>query len=346
MNNKTLRWQIPFLTILIIGSILIVRKNQNPPYQTDKGFVFGTFYKIIYQHPNNLRKEIERELEKINHSLSPFNPNSIITQINNNDSTALPDSLFLHVFNLASHISSETKGAFDITVAPLVNAWGFGFKEKCNIDSLTIDSLREFVGMHKVRYNGTNIIKTDQRIMLDCSAIAKGYGCDVVADLFERKGIQNFMIEIGGEVVLKGKNPKNRNWSIGINKPIDDTLATTNELQTILQITDIAIATSGNYRNFYCENGKKYAHTIDPRSGYPVLQNILSATVLAQDCATADAYATSFMVMGIDSALAYCKQHPELMGYFIYTDDNGNYAICYSEELEKYLTPIRNSSEK
>lgn len=346
MNSKTLRWQLPFLAILIIGSILIVRKHNNLPYQTDQGVIFGTVYKITYQHSDNLQKDIESELEKINQSLSPFNPNSIITRINNNDSTAIPDSLFLHVFNLASYISAETKGAFDITVAPLVNAWGFGFKEKSKIDSLTIDSLKKFVGMQMIKYNGKTIEKRDPRTMLDCSAIAKGYGCDVVANLFERKGIRNYMIEIGGEVVLKGKNPKNRIWSIGINKPIDDTLATTNELQAILHITDIAMATSGNYRNFYYENGKKYAHTIDPRSGFPAQQSILSATVLAKDCATADAYATSFMVIGVDSALAYCKKHPELMGYFIYADETGNPTISYSTGMEQYLTSLKNSSAK
>lgn len=336
--KKNIRRQLPFLVLLIIGTVLIVRKQYNQPYQTSSGLVFGTIYKITYQHSQNLQKEIEEELEKVNNSLSPFKAESIITRINENNPDVLPDSMFMDVFNLANIISANTNGAFDITVAPLVNAWGFGFKENKHIDSLIVDSLRQFIGINKVTYDGHRIKKADPRIMLDCSAIAKGYGCDVIASLFNKKGIQNYMIDIGGEVVLKGRNKENKYWNIGINKPIDDSLSLNNELQTILRITDIAMATSGNYRNFYYRDGKKYAHTIDPRTGYPVQHSILSATVLAPDCATADAYATSFMVLGLDSAIAICNHTPNIMGYFIYADKEGNFATSYSKGFEKYLT--------
>lgn len=232
MTRNKIRWQLPFLVLLIVGTVLILRKQA--PFQTDQGLVFGTMYKITYQSDENLKNEIEAELEKVNQSLSPFSKESVITHINQNtDLTA--DSLFTYVFQLAKQISEETHGAFDITVAPLVNAWGFGFKNATQIDSLTIDSIRQFVGIDKVRMENGKVIKDDPRLMLDCSAIAKGFGVDCVARLFDRKGIKNYMIDIGGELVMKGENAQMNTWRIGINKPIDDSLAVNQELQTILK---------------------------------------------------------------------------------------------------------------
>ena len=316
MNKKKLAWQLPFLAILIIGTIIILKKQA--PFRTDEGFVFGTVYKITYQSEDNLKEEIETELKKVDYSLSPFNPNSVITRVNHNEKTEV-DSFFVHVFHLSKKISDETHGAFDITVAPLVNAWGFGFKKSTGVDSLIVDSLRPMIGYQKIDLQNNRIIKKDPRIMLDCSAIAKGFGVDAVARLLERKGIKNYMVDIGGEVVVKGKNPSKGLWRIGINKPIDDSLAVNQDLQTILEITDLGLATSGNYRNYYYKDGKKYAHTIDPRTGYPVQHNILSSTVIAKDCMTADALATAFMVMGLEEAEAFCKADTTIDAYFIYS---------------------------
>lgn len=334
MANKQLKWQFPFLILLIVGTVLILKKQI--PYQTDQGIVFGTMYKITYQSKENLKMEIESELQKVDNSLSPFNKKSVITHINHNEDYST-DSMFTHVFRLAKTISKETHGAFDITVAPLVNAWGFGFKNASHVDSLTIDSIRQFIGFEKVDLVDGIVVKKDPRIMLDCSAIAKGYGVDCVARLLESKGIKNYMIDIGGELVVKGKNAQQESWRIGINKPIDDSLSVNQELQTIIEINQGGMATSGNYRNFYYKDGKKYAHTIDPRTGYPVQHNILSSTVIAKDCATADAYATSFMVLGLDSAKAICNAHPELDAYFIYAKENGNTSIYFTEGMKQYL---------
>ena len=334
MANKQLRWQLPFLVVLIVGTVLILRKQA--PYQTDQGIVFGTIYKITYQSEENLKDEIEAELKKVDNSLSPFNKASVITHINENTNLSA-DSLFTEVFLLAKQISKETHGAFDITVAPLVNAWGFGFKNAAQVDSAMIDSLHQFVGIDKVDLVDGKIVKKDPRLMLDCSAIAKGYGVDCVARLLDSKGIRNYMIDIGGELVMKGENPKMETWSIGVNKPIDDSLSVNQEIQTVLKLTNVGLATSGNYRNFYYKGGKKYAHTIDPRTGYPIQHNILSATVVAPDCATADAYATSFMVLGLDSAKQICNAHPELDAYFIYTTDKGNTEIYYTTGMKQYL---------
>ena len=331
-SKKKLLLQSAFLAFLIIGTVIIVRQQRSTPYQKDTGFIFGTVYNITYQYDKSLKADIEAELKKVDGSLSPFNKHSIITKINRNEDVTV-DKMFADVFNLARQISTETDGAFDITVATLVNAWGFGFKNDTQPTRHAIDSLKQLTGYMKVSLDGMKVSKKDPRMMLDCSAIAKGYACDVVAEYLRRRGIENFMVEIGGEIVTQGINEKRLPWKIGVTKPVDDSLNTNQELQTVLNVTNKAMATSGNYRNFYYKNGKKYAHTIDPVTGYPVQHNILSATVIADNCATADAYATAFMVMGLDKAKAVLGRHPELMAYFIYSDKNGNNAVWFSPTM-------------
>ena len=333
MKNKKLLWQLPFLVLLIVGTVLIIRQQHSTPYQKSADFIFGTSYHVTYQCDSDLTQSIKDELLKVDASLSPFNKESIITAINENKDVR-PDQMFIEVFNLAMGISKDTDGAFDITVAPLVNAWGFGFKNGTQPSRHQVDSLMQMVGYQKVRLTDGIILKQDPRIMLDCSAIAKGYGTDRVARLLRSRGVENFMVEIGGEIVTSGVNPERMPWKIGVTKPTDDSLRTDNELQTILNVTDRAMATSGNYRNFYYKGGKKYAHTIDPQTGYPVQHSILSATVLAKSCAAADAYATSFMVMGLEKAQKVLERHPELMAYFIYSDEKGDMAVWFSPSLK------------
>ena len=334
MNNKRrLLWQLPFLAFLVIGTVIIVSRQQSTPYQHDRGMVFGTVYHITYQSSKSLQKDIEAELAKVDASLSPFNERSIITAVNENRDTVV-NKMFSDVFALAMKISDSTNGAFDITVAPLVNAWGFGFKGGAMPTRHQVDSLKALVGYHKVSLTNGRVSKTDPRIMLDCSSIAKGYGCDVVAKFLSAKGIDNYMVEIGGEIITRGISEKRLPWKIGVTKPTDDSLNVNQEIQTIINVTDKAMATSGNYRNFYYKNGRKYAHTIDPSTGYPVQHNILSSTVIADDCATADAYATAFMVMGLDKAKAILSRHPELMAYFILASDDGTNKVWFSPSMK------------
>lgn len=287
-------------------------------YRQNTNFVFGTIYNITYQSSEDLQQAIEAELMKVDGEFSMFNPESTVARINQGDSAVERSAMFQEVFQLAQTVNKETDGAFDITVAPLVNAWGFGFKHEQMPTPAQVDSLLLI------------------RHQLDFSAIAKGYGCDVVARLLESRGIQNYMVEIGGEVVVKGRNAKGQDWHIGITKPTDDSLSVEGEMQTVLAITDCAMATSGNYRNFYYQGGRKYAHTIDPRTGYPVQHSLLSATVFADNCATADAYATSFMVLGLQGAQAVLQRHPELMAYLIYSDEDGQLAVWASPALSAY----------
>ncbi len=335
-QKKRLMWQLPFLVLLIVGTVLIIRQQQAVPYQKNADFIFGTTYHITYQCDSNMAAGIKAELLKVDQSLSPFNDKSVITAVNQNKAVQL-DSMFLDVYNLALQISEETDGAFDITVAPLVNAWGFGFKNSALPSSYQVDSLRQIVGYQKVSLENGHIKKKDPRIMLDCSAIAKGYGCDVIAKYLRSRGVKNFMVEIGGEIVTSGLNPDRLPWKVGVTKPSDDSLSTSHELQTVLNVTDMAMATSGNYRNFYYKGGKKYAHTIDPKTGFPVQHNILSATVIAKSCAEADAYATSFMVMGLEKAQKVMERRPELMAYIIYSDQNGENAVWYSPSLRNKI---------
>lgn len=328
--------QILFLLLLVAGTALILRKHSSERFQTSEGTVFGTLYKIDYVYAAPLDSAIMAELRKVDMSLSMFNPASTVSRINRNESQET-DTLFREVYRIADRVAEETGGAYDITVAPLVNVWGFGTTQRADVTQQQLDSIAAFVGYRNVRMSGTLFQKADRRVQLDFSSVAKGYGVDRVARLFDSLHIRDYMIEIGGEVVVKGLHPEGRPWIIGISKPADAGSPGSGEVQQTLSITQTAMATSGNYRRFYERNGKRYAHTIDPVSGYPVQHNLLSATVFAPDCATADAYATAFMVMGLEKARAFLKRHPELMAYFIYTDADGKYREWHSDELDKYL---------
>ena len=333
-NRRTFLW----VALLLLATIWILARHQREvPFQTDNGLIFGTIYHITYQHDRNLKAEIETALHRFDGSLSPFNDTATITRINRNEAV-VPDTFFTNVFRRSMEISEETDGAFDITVAPLVNAWGFGFKQGRFPDSLMVDSLLQLTGYRKASLTPEGeVLKQDPRMMFNCSAVAKGYAVDVIAQLLERAGCRNFMVDIGGEVVVRGRNARNELWRIGINKPVDDSLSRNQELQMVLHMQDIGIATSGNYRNYYYKDGKKYAHTIDPRTGYPVQHSILSATVIARDCMSADAYATAFMVMGLEEAERFTASRPDLDACFIYSDDEGNLQTYLTAGMQQYL---------
>ena len=315
--KKPVNWII--LVLLVVGTVLVVRhdgRSAGGSYFTDQGYIFGTVYKVTYQYKEDIQSLIETRMREVDGSLSPFNEHSVITRINTGESMET-DTLFRTVWRKAAEVWRLTNGAFDITCAPLVNAWGFGFRRSEFPTPQTIDSLLTFVGMDKVRMEGTRIVKDDPRTLLDCSAIAKGFGSDCVGSLFNSLGIRNYMVEIGGEVVVHGANPKGNPWRIGINRPTDDSLSLSNELDTILTLTNCGLATSGNYRNFYYRDGRRYAHTVDPRLGYPVQHAVLSATVIAPTCMEADALATSFMVIGADSARLLVDARSDLRAYLI-----------------------------
>lgn len=318
-------------------SLLFTACSGGGDYLEESGSVFHTSFHIKYQAQRSLSTEISAELERFNLSLNPFNPQSVIAKVNNNEPVVL-DEWFIEVFDKAQEISAKSGGAFDITCAPLVNLWGFGFSKMDSVTPQKIDSIKTFVGYEKVRLINRVIIKEDPRILLDCSSIAKGYACDVIARLLEREGVKNYMVEIGGEVTMKGVNAIGDCWRIGINKPEIGTSGVTNDVEEIVQLCKKGgVATSGDYRNFYVKDGKKYAHTINPATGYPAGQNILSATIVANDCMTADAYATAFMVMGVEKAKLLALSIPEIEYFIIYANENGQQKVTYSKGMLPYL---------
>lgn len=328
INSKN----VIFLSLLLLVTILILYKSKKEAsaYQSVDGLIFGTIYHITYQSEEELKPAIDELLQEFNHSLSPFDSTSIISKVNRNEEVEL-DDYFIKTFNRSMEISKLTEGAFDITVSPFVNAWGFGFKEEVFPDSATIDSMLVYTGYEKIQLTDEGrIVKEDPRITLNASAIAKGYAVDVIADFLTSRGVENYMIEIGGEIIAKGMNAKRERWRIGINKPVEDSLSAKGELQLVLELADNAVATSGNYRNYYYRDGIRYAHTINPRTGYPVQHEILSATIVAPDCMTADAIATSCMVMGLGQSKQLLDSLKGVEGCLIYLNAEG--------EIEEFFT--------
>ncbi|MCD8303851.1 MAG: FAD:protein FMN transferase [Prevotellaceae bacterium] len=339
--NKLKKWQIVFLLLLIAGTIVVMIQEHKvaplkpkPSWQRDEGMIFGTVYHTTYESDSSLEAHYLAELQRVDGALSMFNPRSTISLINKNESMQT-DTLFREVFNLSKQISLDTEGDFDITVAPLVNAWGFGFKSGALPDSLQVDSILQFVGWRKVCLTSDGKLKKlDKRTVMDMSAVAKGYGVDKAAETLERLGVENYMVEIGGEIALKGKNPDGKLWTIGINRADDDSTSTNRDIEAVIELTDCRIATSGNYRNYYVtEDGRRLAHTINPHTGYPVQRDIVSSTVIAPSCAMADAYATAFMVMGLEEARKTLERHTELRAYFIYLDTEGNEKTWKTDNL-------------
>lgn len=336
---KSNKLYLALLAIAAIVCLLLFGKSMGNGKRSmiyNEGTIFGTLYHAKYLYSKDLKAEIEAELQKVDASLSMFNPQSTISRINRGE-TDKADEMLGEVLLLSFTINSATDGAFDPTVAPLVNAWGFGFKSGQLPDSTQVDSLRALVGLSAIHLNDGRITKDNPNSILDFSAIAKGYGVDRAAQVLRSHGIQHFMVEIGGEVVTEGVNDKGEPWRIGINKPDDDSTSTNTELQDIISLSGKAIATSGNYRNYYISDGRKIAHTINPRTGYPAQQDILSSTVMAPSCAEADGFATAFMVLGLEKAKQVLERQPQLQAYFIYSDEQGGYRTWCTKGFDELI---------
>ena len=289
----------------------------------NSGITWNTEYNIKYCHHTNLFDSIISVLRKVELSVSPFNKKSRITAINENRSDTL-DGYLSRLYDKSVEINRESGGAFDPTVSPLVNLWGFGYEKTGKANRQAVDSILIFVGIDKTRKEGIRIVKSDGRTTFNFSAIAKGMGCDEVGKMLERNGVTDYIVEIGGEITAKGHNPKGQKWRISIDKPINANDTVIHHSAGIVEITNCGIATSGNYRNYHTDSaGNKVAHTINPRTGMPEQSDVLSATVIAPDCMTADAYATTFMVLGLEKSKKLLDKHPEISAMLI-TSDNGN----------------------
>lgn len=325
---------IPALCLIVFFLVSCQPKE----YFEDSGTTFHTLFRIHYESKTLLTEKIDAELQRFNLSMNPFNPNSIIAQVNNNQPVEV-DDLFHAVFIKAAEVAEISGGAFDITCAPFINAWGFGFGQQDSLTAAKIDSMKAFVGYQKVRLEANRVIKEDPRLILNCSAIAKGYACDVIARLLEKEGVENYLVDIGGEVAYRGKNEQGACWSIGINKPVKNDQGQYGTVAEVFKLCGKGgLATSGNYLKSYEKDGKVYGHTIHPLTGYPVENEVLSATVLADDCMTADAWATVFMVLGESRTVELIKHHNlSLEYYLILASEQESFQMVYSEGLKKLM---------
>lgn len=329
-----------FLPSLFVLAMLSACTPYHPGvYISFTGPTQGTSYTVTYESADsiNYQEAVDSLLHRFDMSLSAYQPLSIISQINADVPGVKPDSLFISVFNAAATIWKESEGSFDITVAPVINAWGFGFTEAAEVDSAMIDSLLQYVGMEMVSLEDGFIVKEKKGMMFDVNAIAQGYAVDVLAAFLEEQGVKNYLVEIGGEVRTLGRNSRGQDWRVGIDKPIEGLQLPGVQIEAIIGLSGKALATSGNYRRFYEKDGIKYSHTIDPYTGYPVQHNLLSATVLADDGMTADGFATAFMVMGVEKSISLLERRPDLDACLIYNDDSGAYKVYYTRGMKKRL---------
>lgn len=328
--------KIRYITFIVLG--IFFSACQKSDYYMIEGNTQGTTYKIIYEESDIpiAKADIDSVLRRFDLSLSTYIPESLISQINQAEKSGKIDSLILQMFRKAEEVHRVSGGMFDITVAPLINAYGMGFtKGDAEIDSARIDSILQFVGMDKVQIKNDVLIKEYPQTMLDGNAIAQGLAVDFTAAFLEQNNVHNYLVEIGGEVLTKG-NKFGRRWVVAVDKPIEGSDAENRVMQRKLFISDKAMATSGNYRKFTEIDGKKFTHSINPKTGYPTYHKLLSVTIIADDCMTADAYATACMVSGMEKAKKMLAEKPDLDAYFIYEDENGKTQEFFSEGMKKY----------
>jgi len=331
-----------FLHICILSFVLTACTNQQKDILVKfTGETQGTYYAVTYfeKEGRNFQVDIDSLLHAFDLSVSMWVPQSVISRINRNEPNIDADEHFLANYYLSKQVFEKTDGAFDPTVAPLVNAWGFGFTDRIHVDEKVVDSLLPLIGFENVEIDGHKVIKKDVRIQFDFNAVAQGYSVDLVGKFLESKGVEAYLVDIGGEVFAKGHKPDGSLWKVGIEKPKDN--ASYGEgLQAIVELEDKALATSGNYRKFYEENGVRYSHTIDPKTGYPVKHSLLSVSVLACDCGTADAFATAFMVQGVEKSKITLQNNPGLEAYFIFSDENGGLKTYITTGFSSIITEV------
>lgn len=310
------------------------RRSQELVQVTLRGNVFGTYYSIMYFAPGgiNYQEQIDSIFVAFNRSMSFYDPNSVISNINNNKIDTV-DYFFEKVYLRALEIFHDTQGAFDPTVSPLVNAWGFGFSDPKIMTDQVVDSLRSLIGMQRTNLQNRRLTKEDPRIQFDFNAIAKGYAADVIANWLKSQGVNSFLVEIGGDLMVGNAKPDGTKWRVALEHPADE-YDDPQEWFLYAEMENQAVTTSGNYRRYFELDGQRFSHTIDPSTGRPVTHNLLSASVFAADAITADAYATAFMVMGLDRARVFLENRTDIQAFFIYATG--------ADSLSTFATPNLN----
>ncbi len=329
--------------IIVISSLVLVlfsckRQADLKPIKFE-GEAQGTYYSITYfdSENRNLQKEVDSILNAFDLVASVYVENSMVSKINRNEDVEV-NKMFVELFNLSEEVSASTDGAFDVTIGPIINAWGFGSTKQDSLPESKLEYLKSICGYKKVRIENNKVIKDSREMILNYNAVAQGFSVDIIGRFFDSKGIENYLIDVGGEVLAKGTKPNKELWKVGIEKPSENQMDERKLFSTI-QITDKAIATSGNYRKYYIKDGVKISHTIDPKTAKPVTHNLLSVTVVAKTAGIADAYATAFMVIGKDKAIEFIKTHPDknLSAYFIFSDETGTLKSFATDELAKIV---------
>ena len=329
------------LIALVVATVFLLLRDEEPSLQLyrNDGKVFGTYYNIRYRGTEDLQDSIQAAFKAFDNSLSMFNPHSTLSAVNANRDT-VTDPYFEAMWTEAEKVYTLSGGAFDITVAPLVKAFGFGSKsdQLSAISPQTIDSIRQFVGFEKVQLIDHKVVKSDPRVQIDGGAVAKGQACDMIAALLRGHGCENYLVDIGGEIVAQGEREPGEPWRVGITKPKLNNEGAEKDLQEILAVRSICMATSGNYRNFYYAGEERRSHTIDPRTGYPVQHSVLSATVVSSSCMRADALATACMVLGEEEALAMIDRAKDAACYLLVAKGDSLVAVPsqnWTKTLEK-----------
>jgi len=328
---------IKLILVFVFSSLIFFScgdKSRELHQVSFRGVVFGTYYSVSYFSYDEISYQagIDSLFNDFNQSVSYYVPNSVISRINRNE-TDLMDDYFKTVLTASLQIAELTDGAFDPTVSPLVNAWGFGFTDREQMDQSKIDSLMNFIGYENIEIVGDRIIKAFPQLQLDFNAIAKGYASDLAGNYLAGRGVESYMVEIGGDLVTRGKKADGTFWRIGLEEPAKDMFAE-QEWAFLVEMDNRAVATSGSYRKFYEDGGQRFSHTIDPKTGRPVEHNLLSVSVFADDCMIADAYATAFMVMGLEKSQEFLDSGNDLDAFFIYSVDGDEYATYTTKGLK------------
>ncbi|MBN2728712.1 MAG: FAD:protein FMN transferase [Bacteroidales bacterium] len=326
-----------YFTYIFLFLMISSCGNQPLKLHEYSGNTQGTYFHIKYysKDTEDLNHEIDSILQDFDLMASIYNDSSIISKINRGEEPKLSEE-FIELFNRSMQIAKESNGNFDITVGQLVEAWGFFKKANSEPDSAQVDSILQYIGYQKVSLENGKVIRDYNQTRFDFNAVAQGYSVDIICSFLEEQGVENYLVEIGGEVCCKGAKPNDTPWKVGIEKPADDPMAE-QEIFRTLSVNDISIATSGSSRKFYEKDGIKYSHTINPHTGYPVSHTLLSVTVIAEQCLDADAWATAFMVMGVEKSKKILEKKPDMDAFFIYSAEDGTLQTDSTVGFGKYF---------
>lgn len=323
---------IAALALMIVSRYCGVKKQ----YMRSDGVQWTTDYHITYEASHPLNDSVQRVFSLVDSSASVFNPKSLVTALNQNKTNRV-DSLIARMYNTALTVNKATRGAYDPTVMPLVNAWGFGFKSGRLPTQRDLDSLLAFVGLEKTRLHGLTLIKDNPNVQFDFSSIAKGLACDEIARMLERNGVVNYMVEIGGEIACRGVNAQGKPWHVSVDLPLDESTAAIHKSALTVQLDKGGVATSGNYRKYKEVQGKRVSHIVNPKTGQSEESDLLSVTVVAPDCMSADAWATGCMVMGTERTKKLMEGNSQLGVMTISADKEGNFVVWSNRRFAQLM---------